>query len=234
MDNVSIHKCSQKFTWKAALKFEGAVMGTSSITNSAIHHGKGIGVHIVNSQNIVFDNNVVTDFAEHGIWVQGSNEISMDNNWLFHVIQEMDTRVKMFEYFGWKGGFTLSESNRAMSITNNVVAGTWHHGFHFVPKKCDDNSPDFVFEGNVAHSISGYGAIAKNVMNSCTEVHDFIAYKVTEASIMLGGASKINRGRDLIAIDTRYSIGVVSGASGDAEIIDSKVYGELQDNMDCP
>lgn len=36
-------------------------------------------------------------------------------------------------YFGWKGGFTLSESNMKMVVTNNVVAGTWHHGFHYVP-----------------------------------------------------------------------------------------------------
>lgn len=169
----------------------------------------------------------MTDFAEHGIWVLNSKNIEMDNNWLFHVIQEMDTRVKMQEYFGWKGGFTLSEGNSAMTITNNIVAGTWHHGFHFIPKRCDDSSPSVTFKDNIAHSISGYGAIAMNVVNSCTEVHDFTAYKVTEASIMLGGASKINRGRNLIAIDTRYSIGVVSGGGGDSEIIDSKVYGEL-------
>lgn len=51
---------------------------------------------------------------------------------------------------------------------------------------------------------------------------------------MLGGASQINRGTRLRAIDTRYSIGVVSGGGGDAEIVDSKVFGELQGNMDCP
>lgn len=49
MDNVSLYRCSQKFTWKAGLKFENALLGTSSITNSSIHHGKGIGVMIEKS-----------------------------------------------------------------------------------------------------------------------------------------------------------------------------------------
>ena len=128
----------------------------------------------------------------------------------------------------------MSENNSGMIVRNNIVAGTWHHGFHFVPKRCNDNNPDFVFENNVAHSISGYGAIAKNVRNDCTLVENFVAYKVTETSIMLGGASKINRGQNLKAIDTRYGIGIFSVDEGTAEILNSQVYGELTDNMDCP
>jgi len=81
-----------------------------------------------------------------------------------------------------------------MNVTNNIVAGSWHHGFHFVPSRCGETNPDFIFEGNLAHSISGYGAVALNVANPCTEVRDFTAYKVTEASIMLGGPSTVNRG----------------------------------------
>ena len=84
--------------------------------------------------NVEMSNNIVTRFAEHGVWVQNSKYITLDNNWLFHVIEEQDTEPEMLVYFGWKGGFTLSESNMKMTVTNNVVAGTWHHGFHFVPK----------------------------------------------------------------------------------------------------
>ena len=86
----------------------------------------------------------------------------------------------------------------------------------------------------MAHSISGYGAIALNVENPCTEVHDFTAYKVTEAAIMLGGPSKINRGLRLTSIDTRYGIAVMSANGGRAELEDSKIYGELTSNKDCP
>ena len=120
-----------------------------------------------------------------------------------------------------------------MVVTNNIVSGTWHHGFHFIPSKCDDDTPTYIFYNNIAHSISGYGAIAENVSNKCTEVKDFIAYKVTEASIMLGGPSDINRGRNLKAIDTRYGPAIFP-SFGVSEIIDSISYSELADNQDCP
>lgn len=82
----------------------------------------------------MLENNVVADFAEHGVWVQNSSGVTLDNNWLFKVVEDLNKEPKMIEYFGWKGGFTLSESNSKMVVTNNVVAGTWHHGFHFVPR----------------------------------------------------------------------------------------------------
>ena len=53
----------------------------------------------------------------------------------------------------------------------------------------DETTTDFIFENNIAHSISGNGAIAANVGNRCTEVKDFIGYKCTEGTIHIGGAS---------------------------------------------
>jgi hypothetical protein len=38
-DNVQIYNCSQRYTWKAALKFENAMKGGSVVTNSAITSG---------------------------------------------------------------------------------------------------------------------------------------------------------------------------------------------------
>ena len=179
-------------------------------------------------------NNVVTDFAEHGIWAMNSQQLVFRDNWVFHVIDQADKTPQMIVYSDWKGAMTLSESNTEVTVTGNVVAGSWHHGFHFVPNQCDESNPSWVFSGNVAHSISGYGAIALNVDNACTQVSDFTAYKVTEAAIMLGGPSKINRGIRLNSIDTRYGVAVMSANGGQAEIIDSKIYGELTDNQDCP
>lgn len=90
MDNVQVDKCGQKFTWKSAIKFENALQGSSSITNSAIHEGKSPGVIITKSMNIEMSNNVIAEFAEHGVWVQNSRYITLDNNWLFNVIEEQD------------------------------------------------------------------------------------------------------------------------------------------------
>ena len=120
-----------------------------------------------------------------------------------------------------------------MIVTDNIVAGVWHHGYHIVPVECS-SSPDFLFENNVAHSVSGNGAIAANVENDCTMVNKFTAYKVTQAAIMLGGPSEINMAKDITSIDTGYGIGVFSAGAGKSQIVDSYVYGELADNMDCP
>jgi hypothetical protein len=149
----------------------------------------------------------------------------------------------MFEYPKiWPlGAMTLSEGTNKMIVRNNIVSGSWHHGYHFIPEKCGTrpSDSDWIFENNVAHSISGYGAIALNVVNDCTEVKDYWSYKVTESALMLGGESRINRGTNINSIDTRYGISVHSaGAEAPlveprAELYSSKVYGELKDNMDC-
>ena len=65
-------------------------------------------------------------------------------------------------------------------------------------------------------------------------MRNFLAYKCTETSMMLGGASDINVGRNLVSIDNVYGIGVHNGAGGEAHIYDSIAYGENEDNEDCP
>ena len=234
MDHVSVYRCGQKFTNKSAIKFENALGGSSTIKNSAIHQGRAPGIIISKSVNINLTNNVVADMVEHGIWAMDSRNLIVTDNWVIHIIDEADKEPTMFYYSGWKGGITLSEGNTDVQVIGNIVAGTWHHGFHFVPSQCGEENPSWVFENNIAHSISGYGAIALNVENDCTEVHDFKAYKVTEAAIMLGGPSKINKGIRIRAIDTGYGIAVMSANGGRAELEDSRIYGEVFTNIDCP
>ena len=241
MDHVSVYNCSQKHTEKAAIKWEGALRGGSLVQNSVIHNGKGMGIHIKSSGQVVLKDNMVIDFVQHGVRVQNSDRITLDGNWVHGVRPEADVAPVMIaypEYADGLGAFTLHEGTTKMTVRNNRASGAWHHGFKFRPLRCDEEvvegQTDFIFENNVAHSISGYGAIAQNVVNRCTEVKDFVAYKCTEAAIMLGGASGINRGRNLRSVDTRYGLAVHSGGGGDAELIDSKVYGELADNYDCP
>jgi hypothetical protein len=54
MDSVEIYNCSQYDTLKAALRFDGANGNFSSITNSSIYNGWGMGVTITGSSNIFF------------------------------------------------------------------------------------------------------------------------------------------------------------------------------------
>jgi len=123
----------------------------------------------------------------------------------------------------------MSDNTNKVTMRDNIAAGCWHHGFHFIPDKCDQTNPNWLFEGNIAHSVSGYGAIAKNVENACTEIKDITAYKCTEAAIHLGGDSKMNRGRNLRSIDTAFGISV-HPSSGESELIDSFSYSDLPEN----
>ena len=106
-------------------------MGTSTVKNSAIHQGRSPGIIISKSMNINLINNIVTDFAEHGIWAMDSRNLRFIDNWVFHIIEQADNEVIMIDYKGWKGAMTLSESNILVEVVGNIVAGSWHHGYHF-------------------------------------------------------------------------------------------------------
>lgn len=67
MDYVQVYNCSQRETLKPALAFEFANGGQSSITNCAIHSGQGQGVRLEDSRNIIFKDNTVFSFYEHGL-----------------------------------------------------------------------------------------------------------------------------------------------------------------------
>ena len=140
----------------------------------------------------------------------------------------------------YTGAYTLSDDgNNKLTVINNIASGAWHHGFHYTPLKCDTScsTPETevtCFRNNTAHSISGYGAIAKNVEHNCAEVKDFRAYKCTEATIHIGGNSKKNQATNIISIDSVYGISV-NGAKDTEEVVikDSTIFGEYDKNKDC-
>jgi hypothetical protein len=82
MDNVEIYNCSQYDTWKSAIRFEGARLGFSRISNSTIHHGLGIAGHITESENVELVNNNVYTFNRYGLVIQTSKNITFNGNWV--------------------------------------------------------------------------------------------------------------------------------------------------------
>ena len=196
-----------------------------------------------NANNVNFSDNSIVNHVEHGLWIKQSTSITFDNNWVIYVYPQDyyfgEDGPVIDEWEGWTGCVTVSDtSNNKLVITNNIASGCWHHGYHFIPLDCDeaiDENTKTYFFNNIAHSISGNGAVAANVAGnpSCTEVKDFKAYKCTQSSITLGGGSDINRGRDIVSIDVGQGIGVHGGECGDVELIDVDVYGEFRDNPDC-
>lgn len=209
-----------------------------------------MGITIENAANVVVEDTVVADFVQQGIWVKSAQEITLERNWVHMIRPEADAEPKLKEFPILTpyviGGITASERTTKITIRDNVVSGSWHHGYHYVPERCDSKTRQpktsaanwHIFENNIAHSISGYGALGLMQAQDCTIVRDFIAYKCTEAAIHYGGPS-LNVGRNLVSIDSVYGISVHSGDGKDAEIYDSRVYGEPEDkgkevNLDHP
>jgi hypothetical protein len=82
MDNVEIFNCSQYGTYKAAIRFEGAKLGWSRISNSSLSMGLGIGTNIELSKNIEFIDNDFYTFQRYGLLIQTSENITADGNWV--------------------------------------------------------------------------------------------------------------------------------------------------------
>jgi len=81
MDNVEIYNCSQRDTFKAALRWQAATQGHSSITNSAVHGGIGWGVQIISSANVIMNSNAIIGFRPIGVNIQSvSGAITFTNN----------------------------------------------------------------------------------------------------------------------------------------------------------
>lgn len=97
-----------------------------------------------------------------------------------------------------------------------------------------------VNSGNIAHSISGYGAIAQGsgqFSGDCGEFSGFKGYKTRIATVHIGGGvgRKINQVRDIVTIDSSTGIMALGPDEGHVEVYDSIFYGS-QDmpNKDCP
>jgi hypothetical protein len=165
MDSVEIYNCSQFDTYKAAVRFEGAEGAWNSISNSALHHGLGIGLVIHSSANVIFANNDVFDFVRFGIDIEVSQNITIDNNWVHGIFSRHLSAMDIADPVGGILGCAHQDRDKckAVRITNNVVSTIEFSGvdsfcYSVMGHQCG-NYRDIVFKDNVAHSSAGYGAI---------------------------------------------------------------------------
>lgn len=87
----------------------------------------------------------------------------------------------------------LFANNKESSARGNTAASSWGAGFIYDALNCDDKTPDFIFEHNIAHSMSGFGAIAvspSNTRYTCTEVSNFSGFKNSMGTIHHASATE--------------------------------------------
>jgi hypothetical protein len=188
MDHVEIYNCSQYDTWKAAIRFEGAKIGSSRISSSSIHHGLGMAGVIDTSENIELINNNVYTFSRYGLVIQTSKNITLDGNW----VSGIHNRGLVVKSAGDTQGAIVAcghfqgDKCEDIVIINNIVSSLAPSnvdsaGFSVPGHECG-NYKTVVFRDNIAHSIRGYGAVIYRNMHvpifrDCIEASRFTAYK---------------------------------------------------------
>ena len=145
LDHVELYNCSQYNTWKAALRFDNANMGSSRVSNSSIHQSQGVAVEIKESKNIIIETTNIFVAFKFGINIVTSNNITIDRNWVVGILFRRLAALTSGDpnagivMCGEKKGDKCSD----VRLTNNVVAsvedtGVDTTGYTVMNHKCGD------------------------------------------------------------------------------------------------
>lgn len=162
----------------------------SQISNSAIHHGLGLGVQTTAAANVLLANNTFFDFVRFGINIETSNNITVSGNLVGQISSRgltgldglVDVEAGILGCAYQPGDYCTD-----IFIFNNIVAGTTTTGYSAYGHTCGDYSKK-IFYNNTVHSVQGSGIIifkhpADSSQGECLEGSFSTAYKCTEAGI---------------------------------------------------
>ena len=232
-DNIAINHMSQLDKSFGGIKFHYATKGEKRVTNSALSQGHAGAILIGNSKGVILDGNVIHDHQQVGIAAWKSHDLTVTNNVVSWIRPYNADKPSFLTWAGNIGGILITGSDPYL-MKDNIVAGAWHTGFFFPSKGCGDAS---VHTGNVAHSISGYGAIVNSGASKvCSEFGDFKGYKNHLATVHMGGGtkSKLNKVRDIVSIDSAVGLMAFGTGGGRVEVEDVVIYGSKDmPNEDC-
>lgn len=208
MDQVQVFNCSQKDTYYGSIRFEGHLGGHSRVSNSAVHNGLGMGVVVLNGNNVELVNNAFVGFRQVGMMLDFVRNCTITGNFIGDVfvrgIQFIDMTIDKEACVAYssyeKDAGTPSYD---MTFTDNIAAGCPYAGF-IAPGHVCGETDQVNFRNNVAHSIAGYGSYSyPNPADSsaCFEVSHFTAYKVSEPCVVTFAKTRDHRASHITCID---------------------------------
>lgn len=236
-DNVEVENCSQRNTFKAAIRFEGAMGGWSSITNSVVHNSLAWSVSVMRSNNVLLENSAFVGSFAIGVQMDFVRNVTMTGTFTGDVLKRKFTAGDMFVD---KEGcvavcsyMTQGSKCSGLEITNNIAAGCKFGGFIAPGHDCDDRS-SVKFKNNVAHSSNGAGAyiypdIAGKRHDRCYEGSNFAAYKNQLQCVVTHYPTLEMRMHDITCIDNERGINLQTAGDNDdikIKFYDSHIYGE--------
>lgn len=175
LNNVEFNYCGQKDTEHGALDFVGAIEQEQRVIGCSIRNGLGWGINMDRSQNLFFDNNVISSQTKIGVHLRNSQDVVFQYN----VITKVNNRTDYYniEFFDLIHGFYYNDQ-RYMKVSNvtikhNIISSTWWFAW-FVPGY-DCAETDSNFFNNTGHS-SRAGWFGMKLGKDCMKFSDFIAY----------------------------------------------------------
>ena len=243
LDSVEVYNCSQRNTWKSAVRFEQATRqpklikdssiwgslawglssqfsGNIHVENTHVIMAKAVGVNVITSNNVTFERIVVGDVTKRVFGAQA--------------LIDKEACVSLCAYNG-------PDDCTDIKIRNSIAGGCAYAGFIQVGHDCDNSDTQDNFRGNVAHSSERVGAhIVPDKMfdhHMCYEGSHFAAYKCSEQGVAVHYTSKEIRMRDMVFIDnTHGGANIQTGGETERQVVsfsNSIVYGEAG-SEDCP
>jgi len=246
-DNVEVTRCSQRDTERAAVRFNGAIGRSSSISQSVVHTSQAWSLLVTNSRNIDIVDSSFIGAKAVGVNLNSITNVHLDGVFVADVIErnitaldhEVDKRacVAFCSYYSGKGVDCPNSS-----IKNSIAAGCPFGGFVAPGNDCGSSDSDSKFFNNVAHSVDGSGAYiypdpGVNGQLKCYEGSNFAAYKNTHQGLTTMYKTQEMKMRSMSFVDNMMG-GLslqVSGTSDSQKIVASEIniYGE-SDAQDCP
>ena len=233
IDHVEFVNCSQYDTEKAAVRFAD-ISGLnssdtrSSVTNSAVHDGLGIGILVTSAEDITVEGNVVWFQHIGGIWMKASDNSTFKNN----VVAGMGTRY-------WSGDTKLDEiaafdlcnkhqKCKDLTVIGNVAAGGERAGFA-IPTLCDSGLAEY--SNNMAHTFQhGTWLLANELCGTNNQYFgNFQTYKTIDEGIFAYQAFSNLIVKNVETLDTGIGLTIMQSGMQDynyISIMNTTIWGE--------
>ena len=214
-DNVQVYNCSQRNTYKSAIRFEGAIGGSSKVSNSVVHGSLAWSVSIYKSNNVILENSAFVGARAIGVHMDLVRNVTMDNTFtgdvLKRALQAGDSFVDKEACVAVCSYMTEGSKCYDLRITNNVAAGCVFGGFVVPGHDCGASDSQQSFRNNIAHSNDGAGAYiypsaSSSSHSSCYEGSFFSGYKNQLNCVATHYKTKDMRMRHLTCIDNAKGV----------------------------
>jgi hypothetical protein len=175
LNYIEIKNGGQKDTEQASIDFQGAVTKLQRVVGCSIRSGIGWGMNIAHSNNIYIDNNVFTNQTKIGVHLIDSQSVLFQNNAIIKINNRTDySNIEFFDLiygFYYNDPRYLKENN--VTIKHNIISSSQWFAWAVPGYDCSEDVS--LFFNNTGHS-SRAGWFGMKTSKKCMKYSDFTGY----------------------------------------------------------